>query len=198
MPESPDVLGLLRAQSSVTVEGLDALRAWANGDGPAADRVRAYEHQADDAKRELRDALRRAFTTPLDPEDMFQLSQELDDVLNSAKNTVREAEVMRTEPDEPIAAMCNELAEGTRHLADAIALLASRGQESAATDAADRAVKSQRGVEHTYRAAMSALVDVADMRDVMAKRELYRRLVRTSDHLAGVAERVWYSVLKEG
>jgi uncharacterized protein Yka (UPF0111/DUF47 family) len=198
MPETPDVLGLLRAQAAITVEGLDALREWANGDGPAADRVRALEHQADDAKGELRDALRRAFTTPLDPEDMFDLSQELDDVLNSAKNTVREAEVMRTEPDEAIAAMCNELADGTRHLADAIALLASRDRESAATEAADKAVKSQRYVEHIYRAAMSALIDVADMREVTAKRELYRRLVRTSDHLAGVAERVWYSVLKEG
>jgi hypothetical protein len=43
---------------------------------------------------------------------------------------------------------------------------------------------------------MSALIDVDDVREVTAKRELYRRLVRTSDHLANVAERVWYAVLK--
>lgn len=44
---------------------------------------------------------------------------------------------------------------------------------------------------------MSALIDVDDLRELAAKRELYRRLARTADQLVGVAERVWYSVLKE-
>jgi hypothetical protein len=44
---------------------------------------------------------------------------------------------------------------------------------------------------------MSALIDVNDLREVAARRELYRRLARTGDDLAAVAERVWYSVLKE-
>jgi len=44
---------------------------------------------------------------------------------------------------------------------------------------------------------MSGLVTVDDLREVAAKRELYRRLARTSDELREVAERVWYSVLKE-
>ena len=43
---------------------------------------------------------------------------------------------------------------------------------------------------------MSALSDVEDVREVTAKRELYRRLARTSEQLGHVAERVWYAVLK--
>jgi hypothetical protein len=38
---------------------------------------------------------------------------------------------------------------------------------------------------------------VDDLREVAARRELYRRFARTSDDLREVAERVWYSVLKE-
>jgi hypothetical protein len=38
---------------------------------------------------------------------------------------------------------------------------------------------------------------VDNLREVAAKRELYRRLARASDELREVAERVWYSVLKE-
>jgi hypothetical protein len=45
---------------------------------------------------------------------------------------------------------------------------------------------------------MSALVTADDLREVAAKRELYRRLARMGDDLREVAERVWYSVLKEG
>jgi hypothetical protein len=44
---------------------------------------------------------------------------------------------------------------------------------------------------------MSALIADADLREVAAKRELYRRFARTSDDLREVAERVWYSVLKQ-
>jgi uncharacterized protein Yka (UPF0111/DUF47 family) len=196
LPHTPDVLGLLQAQAEVTIEGVDALVAWANGDADAADRVRMREHEADTRKVALREALTEAFTTPLDPEDLFELSQGLDGVLNRAKDTVREAEVMDARPDAAIAEMARELAGGTRNLADAFAALAGPGAQQVATKAADKAIKNQRNLEHVYRRAMSALIGEADLREVAAKRELYRRLVRASDQLDLVAERVWYAVLK--
>jgi uncharacterized protein Yka (UPF0111/DUF47 family) len=196
LPDTPDVLAMLREQTETTVEGLEALLAWASGDAEAATRLRACEHRADAQKRELRTTLTEAFTTPLEPEDIFQLSVGLDDILNSAKNTAREAEVMQLDPDAVTAEMAKELAAGTRQLADALAALA-RHDRQAATAAADEAVKRQRGVEHVYRKAMSALIESNDMREIAARRELYRRLARTSDRVVDVAERVWYSVLKE-
>ena len=91
--------------------------AWARGDQAAVDRLRECEHRADERKRELRAALTVAFTTPLEPEDLFELSRGLDRVLNNAKNAVREAEVMEAAPDAAIAEMAAELADGTRTLA---------------------------------------------------------------------------------
>jgi Phosphate transport regulator (distant homolog of PhoU) len=196
LPETPDVLGMLREQTAITVEGIDALGAWADGDPGAAERMRDCEHRADDRKRDLRAALSVAFTTPLEPEDVFELSRGLDRVLNNAKNAVREAELMQTKPDAAIAEMAAEIAEGTRHLADAFAAL-GRNDSTIATEAATLAAKSQSRLEHTYRSAMSGLIAVDDLREVAAKRELYRRLARASDDLRDVAERVWYSVLKE-
>ena len=196
LPETPDVLGMLREQTAITIEGMEALIAWSNGEPGAADRLRECEHRADDRKRELRAALTIAFTTPLEPEDIFELSTELDRMLNSAKNTVREAEVMETGPDEAISQMAVELAAGVRDLGGALEQL-SAGERVAATEAADRAAKSQTRIEKIYRRSMSALVAVDDLREVAARRELYRRLARTSDVLREVAERVWYSVLKE-
>jgi len=67
LPETPDVLGLLRSQVAVTLEGLDAFGAWAAGDAAAAEQVRDAEHRGDAAKRELLTALRAAFVTPLEP-----------------------------------------------------------------------------------------------------------------------------------
>lgn len=196
LPERQDVLAMLREQSATTVEGVEALEAWARGDAAAADRLRDCEHRADVQKRELRSALTLTFTTPLEPEDLFELSVGVDDVLNSAKNTVREAEVMGIAPDAAIAAMATLLAEGTRLLGAAFAGLGRRDHAEAIA-AADLAVRSQRRLERAYRAGMSALVGVDNLREVAARRELYRRLARTSDRLVEVAERVWYAVLKQ-
>jgi hypothetical protein len=173
---------------------MHALVAWSRGQASAADDVRACEHRADDAKRTLWKALREAFSPPLDAEDIFTLSADLDEVLNGAKDLVREVEVMGMQPDAPMAAMAALLEQAVTHLGEAFAQL---GGESSATDAADRAIKGQRDVERTYRAAMSALLDVRDLREVMGRREAYRRLSRIADVVHRVAERVWYAVVKE-
>ena len=90
---------MLGEQATITVQGMDALVAWAGGDAAAADRLRKSEHEADGRKRELRKALSEAFSTPLEPEDIFELSRGLDEILNDAKNIVGEAEAMQTDPD---------------------------------------------------------------------------------------------------
>lgn len=195
LPAAPDLFAMLAEQVAITLEGMEALVAWAEGDAAAVDRLRDCEHRADDCKRDLRVALTSAFMTPLEPEDIFELSRGVDGVLNNAKNAVREAEVMQTAPDAAIAEMAGELAGGTAELAEAFAAL-GRNAVSLATEAATRAARSQSRLEHVYRRAMSSLVAADDLREVAAKRELYRRLARTSDDLREVAERVWYSVLK--
>jgi uncharacterized protein Yka (UPF0111/DUF47 family) len=199
LPEAPDVLRMLRDQAAVTVEGMDALVAWASGEEGAGERVRECEHGADKCKRELREALTVALITPIEPEDLFELSKDLDDVMNNAKDTVREAELMGEGPDAAMAEMAGHLAEGARHLADAFGGLGGGERTgSSTTGAADAAVKSQRHLERVYRRAMSALLDLGDLREVTARREIYRRLARTSDELVVAAERVWYALLKAG
>jgi uncharacterized protein Yka (UPF0111/DUF47 family) len=200
LPENPDVLGMLRKQAEITERGMEALNAWAAGDEEAAQRVRDAEHEADTQKRALRTALKSAFITPIGAEDIFVMSGRLDAVLNGAKDAVRESEVMAMAPDATVAAMSAHLAEAVRHLAEAFDRIGSSapdGDGQAATDAADRAVKAQRQMERTYRVGMSALLEVDDLREVMGRRELYRRFSRIGDDVVEVAERVWYAAVKE-
>lgn len=196
LPQSPDVLGMLARQSKITVDGMDAFVAWASGDPTAAKQLRRNEHRADAYKRELRIALTEAFSTPLEPEDIFGLSVGLDDILNAVKDIVGEAEAMGFGPDEAIKQMADQLAAGTRHVTAAISRFGS-ADRTGATELADKAVKDARHLSHTYRTAMSAVIDAGDIREIAARRELYRRLARTGDTLVRVAERVWYSLLKE-
>lgn len=201
LPETPDVLGMLAKQVAVTSSGMDALTAWAHGDPEAATALREAEHGADRCKRELRLALTVAFTTPVDAEDVYTLSALLDEVINDAKDAVRESEVMAIPPDEHVAAMSELLGTGVQRLARAFECLSpgSRKGDGAGdpTTEADAAVKAQRQVERVYRQAMSSLLEVEDLREIMGRRELYRRFSRISDRIVAVAERVWYAYVKE-
>lgn len=197
LPDTPDILGLLRRQVALTVRGMDAFAAWAAAgeDAQAAATVRAIEHEADTVKRALRSSLREAFVTPLDPEDLFALSRGIDWILNHAKDAIGESEVMNCPPDAATAAMAALLAESVHHIDAGIALLADRSPD--AEDTADAAVKAERRLEKAYRAAMAALAELDDVRVVIGRQELYRRCSRMGETVVDVAERLIYAVLKE-
>lgn len=199
LPDSPDVIGQLQTQAELTAKGMRAFAAWAAGDAGRADDVRRAEHECDEARRSLVDAVSEAFTTPLEPEDLFQLSRDLDRVINGAKDAVRESEAMVFPPDQAVAQMAALLAEGVEHLQEAFAAMGRRGPKFAtsATAHADAAVKSQRNLERIYRQATGDLIRVADVRFVVASRELYRRISTISDDIVSVADRIWYSQVKE-
>jgi hypothetical protein len=190
---------MLRQQAEITSEGMDALTAWAAGDGEAATRVREAEHRADVLKRALRVALKEAFITPIGAEDIFVLSERLDAVMNGAKDAVRESEVMALPPDEAMVGMAALLGEGVLHLIEAFKALEhdETSEGKVATDSADKAIAAQRQVERVYRKSMSALLANPDLREVMGRREVYRRFSRLSEAIGVVAERVWYASVKE-
>jgi uncharacterized protein Yka (UPF0111/DUF47 family) len=196
LPESPDMIAVLGRQLDVTREGVDALVAWARGDESQIAVIRDLEHRGDEHKRELEAALTTAFMTPLEPEDLYMLSRGIDWILNQSKDLIRESEVMACPPDSAIAEMCEALAESVHLLCEAVELLAAKS--GGATEKANEALRAERRIEKIYREAMAALLDVDDLREVTARRELYRRLARIGEEVVDVGERVWYAVVKEG
>jgi uncharacterized protein Yka (UPF0111/DUF47 family) len=195
LPEAPDVIGLLRRQLTVTIEGLDALAAWAGGDAAAAEAVRAAEVRADASKRELLSAIRDSFVTPIAAEDLFALSRGIDWILNHARDLVEEAEAMHCAPDAGIAEMARLLGQAARSIDEGISQLDS--DPDRATTAADAAIEAERTLEHVYYQGMAGLLEVADMRERISRRELYRRCSHIGEQVIDVAERIAYAVVKE-
>lgn len=195
LPETPDVLGLLRDQLGVTIEGVDMFAEWAAGRHHTAADVREIELRGDAAKRELLEALQRAFVTPLEPEDLFTLSRGIDWILNGVGDLVGESEVLECGPDAGIAEMAELLAEATGELDGAVAGLDSTGDD--ATAAADRAIAVVRRLQRAYYRGMAETLGLKDRGERIARRELYRRLARIGETVVDVAERVVYSVVKE-
>ncbi len=195
LPEMPDVRGLLCAQVAVTRDGVEAFEAWSRGEPGAADRVRDAEHRGDVAKREVLTALRGAFVTDLEPEDLFSLSRGIDRILNYTRDLVNEAELLGAGADPGLAEMAALLQGALDDLDDAITRLGSDADGAIA--AADSAIRNARESQYLYYSGMAALLELADRSERISRRELYRRSERIGEAVIDVAERVVYAVIKQ-
>ena len=195
LPSSPDVLGLLRNQADVTTRGLEAFARWSTtGSETDARAVRDAEHEGDDLRHEVLQALSSALTTPIEQEDAYALSERIDEVLDRAKDTVRVAQAFEWRPNEHTAAMGARIEEATRHLNDAVACLATKGEHPG--DHAELAIKAARSVEHGLLGAFAALPRDGASWDRTAAIEVYRGYSDLEHALLRVADRTWYAVLR--
>jgi hypothetical protein len=161
LPAPSNVVGLLVAQGRVTVEGMEAFERWADGQPGTVDLVRELEHRADDARKAVQREVRTAFVSEVSPENAFDLSQRLDEIINAAKNLAREADVLDMPPDPPIREMAHLAAEGVRSLVRAIGKLGARvppghvrparGRRSPRGDGAEGALPALRAHGRPYQ-----------------------------------------------
>ena len=62
---------------------------------PHIEAIKRLEHEADQVTHEVVNRLDRTFITPLDREDIHQLSSDLDDVMDAMDGTARRAQIFR-------------------------------------------------------------------------------------------------------
>jgi uncharacterized protein Yka (UPF0111/DUF47 family) len=195
LPHPPDVLALLVAQGELTVVGFEAFQDWSHGGGAdAAAAVRAANHDAYHARRDLLAALQAALSTPLDQEDIYVLSERIDRTLTLARNTLRESEVLGWTPDAHVAQMGDRLAEGARALVTGFGLL--RKAPDQAGRQADLVSDTVRRVEHDYRTAMAEVIKLEDLRAAFIAHAIYRRYLAVAESIIAAADRLWFVVLR--
>jgi len=195
LPETPDLVGQLRKQLAVTIEGADAFAGWTEGGSQTLAELREIESRGDAAKRDLLVSLREAFVTTIEPEDLFTLSRGIDWILNGLGDLVGEAEVLDARPDEGLGEMAGLLTKALRELDTAIGML--EVSEAEATAAADRSIQFVRDLQARYFEGMASTLELKGRVTRIGRRELYRRLRRIGETTIDVAERVVYSVVKE-
>jgi len=192
-----DFYELLNKQAAKTLEGVEALAAWI-GDGAEerCQRVRDLEREADELKLDLERKLVESFVTPIDREDIYDLSARLDEVINSAKATVREIEGLDVSPqnDPFLREMADVLVEGTRCLVLSFAAL--KGELKEASNQAFLSRKSENRLAKIYRQAMRQLFTLDDFKKVLVTREVYRYMLQGAERIDVVGEKLLHVVVK--
>ncbi|MDE5618246.1 MAG: DUF47 family protein [Clostridia bacterium] len=171
---------MLCTQCRCTEEGLNALHNYCvTGDEKYADEVIKIEEEGDMHRRILIDELNRTFITPIERKDIFDLSRQLDEILDYAKTTIDETRLFNILPDEAMRDMIGILCDICKHISIAVAHIEKHPQ--IAKDEALTVKSLENTVGMHYYSALANLFDNADMRLIFKYREVYRHINTTSD-----------------
>jgi uncharacterized protein Yka (UPF0111/DUF47 family) len=205
-PRAPDFYSLLNEQCDNAVEAMEVfVRYMESGDETLAGKVRALEKRGDKLKERNTDILNQSFSTPMDREDIYRAITTIDHIVNYAKTTTRELEVLRITPDKYMMELALLLKEGTYALRQGYRRLSD--EPGRADENADAARKAERSSEKVYRRALGELFSeeryleelgrreqettvtaVTLVIEIFKHREIYRHLSNAADRLARAGE----------
>jgi predicted phosphate transport protein (TIGR00153 family) len=175
---------LIHDQAALTLDGLEALKAYFDEHDPASAKLLTKkEKEADEARRILIDELNRTFVTPFDREDIFALSRAIDDVLDYAYSTVSEMVILNVQATPFMQRMASLLRDAAYELLMAVNCLEEH--VGVAGEHAQRAKALENRVEDVYREALAELFsnakDIEHMLMILKMREVYRHLSNAAD-----------------
>jgi len=137
----------------------------------------------DELRRILIDELNRTFVTPIDREDIFNLSRAIDDILDYAYSTVDEMQLLAVQPNEYLRRMVSLLRDAANEID--LAMKRLKDHPNVASEHALRAKALENRVEGVYREAIAALFkgpkDLEHVVEMLKLREIYRHLSNAAD-----------------
>jgi len=186
---------LLRRQSALLLEGARALERFTQGNDPEqADACGRIEHEADEVVTQLIEALRNSFITPFDRQDIYNLSEGLDDMLDYVNNAAREIRLFNVAPTPEMQDMSRILVDAAVEVDAAVTSLCAGSGEAQAHAA--NASHAENLMERTYRDALAKLFEGDDTRLMLKLREIYRHLSNSADRADAVGRLIGKIVVK--
>lgn len=183
-----DHAALLREGSSTLLRYIET------GEAKLPDEVHQIENSGDRALREMTDALRDTFVTPIDRGDLYSLSEAIDTMLDYLNNAARELELFAIGASPEMGEMGKILSEASQHILDAVSSLPH--DTRLAIDAARAAIQSEHRVEEVYRRTIAVLFDDPDLATALKRREIYRHLSNSADRAEAIGRLIFKIVVK--
>ena len=190
---------MLIAQAAKSVEGIRYLVATLEAvDEDTIKALRTLAEEASELRRVLIDELHKTFITPLDREDIFNLSHCFEDMVTYALTTMEEMNILRVDADDYVRQMVRLVWEEAEQLELAILRLAKNPR--VAGDHAHEVRKLERRVERLHRASIKDLfasaTDPQRLPGLFYRREVYRHISNMSDRADSAANVFGMVVMK--
>jgi len=186
-------------QCEVTIEGVKLLESSLDHpDEAALEEIRTKEYEADEIRRIIIDDLHNTFVTPLDREDIFNLSLCVDEMIDYALTTLEEMVLLKVDADDHLRAMIAFVRQEAEELTMAMRRLSDNPR--VAGDHARQAKKLENEVDHLYRVAVADLFtkpkNFKQLMAMLRRREIYRHVSNMSDRADAAANVFGMVVMK--
>jgi uncharacterized protein Yka (UPF0111/DUF47 family) len=197
--EENKFIAMLIGQAAKSVEGVRYLeRMVEQVNGSTIETLHQLADDASELRRVLIDELHKTFITPLDREDIFNLSHCFEDMVTYALTTVEEMNILKVDADDYIRQMVRLVAEEAEQLELATLRLAKNPR--VAGDHAREVRIMERKVERLYRTAIKDLFARATeperLPGLFYRREVYRHISNMSDRADSAANVFGMVVMK--
>jgi uncharacterized protein Yka (UPF0111/DUF47 family) len=192
---------MLLDQTNMMVKGLELLKAYIETpDRHIAQALVSLEKDAEELRQILIEELFKTFITPIDREDIYNLSREMAEVLDYAQSTVDEMLILDVQPTSYMQRMASLLFEASDELKLSLERIMDN-HLTVANDHAQRAKGLENRVETVYREALANLFkgkkNVKNIMSVLKEREIYRHLSNAADRQDAAANVLADVVLKK-
>ena len=185
-------------QTNLTVKGLELLTVYLHKRDPeTARKIAAVEKNADEIRTYLGGRIDETFITPIDREDIFTLSREIDDVLDYANTTVDEMEILDVNTTEFMEQMAILLRDASLEIKQAVERLQDRHYTWPTNmPGAPKRWKTRWRVSiaKRWRSLFCGTKNVKHVVNMLKVREIYRHLSNASDReddAANVISDIW-------
>ena len=171
---------LLKQQSELTCKAMEALFEYCkNGNESIADIVIQVEDEADMVRRVLIETLNKTYLTPIDREDLFHLSGQLDEIIDYTKTSVDEIRLFKLKPNEDVLKITETLVEMTSHVRKAIQNLDRFPQ--IVKEEALKVKAFENEIDKLTKRAYATIFEIDDFHAIFKYAEVYKHLNHTAD-----------------
>ncbi len=188
-------LVLLSEQTTLLADAAGKLEEYArSGDPKLVAAISNIELAADEVLQRVTTALRDAFITPLDRQDIYNLSEMIDDMIDYLNNAASEISLFQVKVTPAVCEMTATLRSAAKEIEIAVRCLkndpAKAWQHGRAAQAAENVV------EDRYRSALVKLFAGDDVHEMFKLREIYRHLSNSADRAEAVGRIIGKIIVK--
>jgi uncharacterized protein Yka (UPF0111/DUF47 family) len=162
----------------------------------AREQIADVEHRGDEMRAELVERLSKTLVSPLDREDLFRLSRSIDDVLDTIRDFVREADLYQIENRKTYRPFVDAVVAAIESLEEAVEALWHKPQR-VPMKALD-AKKAARAVNRAYQDEFAKIVGGELSPHALKHRELIKRLDWVGVRINDAADVLTDGALKRG
>ncbi|MBV8171941.1 MAG: DUF47 family protein [Candidatus Eremiobacteraeota bacterium] len=188
-------LDLMRRQAELLVRTSEALQAFLRAPSPSgAEAFAGMQAASKELVGETIEALRDTFVTPFDRQDIYNLSQGLDDMLAYLASAAGEVESFNVDVTPPMMEMARLLDVAAHDIRSAVENMDTDPQVAA--DCSAKARDCEKSVEDLYRRTLAQLFDTSDVSRIFKLREIYRHLSNGADRADAIGKLIGKIVVK--